>query len=150
MVMDIRKIQKLIKLIVDKDIGEIEIRKGDESVRISRQVSALPAQSYVAPIMPTASMPHKVEEEKTKAQEKIEEGHVVKSPMVGTVYLSKTPGAEPFVSVGQHVETGSVLCLVEAMKMYNQILADRSGKISARLVENGQPVEFDQPLFIIE
>lgn len=149
MVMDIRKIQKLIKLIVEKDITEIEIKKGDESVRINRQSFAQPSHGIVAPVMPVAPMPHK-EDEKTKPSEKIQTGHIIKSPMVGTVYLSKTPGAEPFVTVGQHVEAGTVLCLVEAMKMYNQIEADKSGKISARLIENGQPVEYDQPLFIIE
>lgn len=149
--MDIRKIKKLIDLIDETGVSEIEIREGEESVRISRQFSAQIAPAMT--VMPTAPMPIAKPEE----AEKIEKAkpataptHTLKSPMVGTVYLSASPGAKPFVEVGQRVEAGAVLCLIEAMKMYNQIEADKTGVISARLIENGQPVEYDQPLFIIE
>lgn len=150
--MDIRKVKKLIDLIDETGVAEIEIREGEESVRISRQFNSMPAG--MTPMMPVAPMPAaKAEEvaEKPKAAPVVRPaGHTVKSPMVGTAYLSSTPGAKPFVEVGQHIEAGTVICLIEAMKMYNQIEADKAGVISARLIENGQPVEYDQPLFIIE
>ena len=153
--MDIRKIKKLIDLIDETGVSEIEIKEGEESVRISRQFIQ-PAQmmSYAQPMpMAPAPMPAaaagKTEDEPAKTALK-RDAHAVKSPMVGTVYLSSAPGAKPFVEIGEQVEAGTVLCVIEAMKMYNQIEADKAGIISARMVENGQPVEYDQPLFIIE
>lgn len=154
--MDIRKVKKLIELIDETGVDEIEISEGEESVRIRRGGAVSTIVTPVSPVMPTAPLPTKTEEtEKPKtatsqpAKTAIE-SHTVKSPMVGTVYLAPSPGAKPFVEVGQRIEVGTVICMIEAMKMYNQIEADKAGVISARLVENGQPVEYDQPLFIIE
>lgn len=153
--MDIRKIRKLIELIDETGVAEIEIREGEESVRISRKYVATVAEPTVTLAAPAAQIQQAaaapaapVAEEKPKPAPVT--GHTVKSPMVGTAYLSSSPGSKPFVEVGQHVEVGTTLCIVEAMKMYNPIESDKAGKISARLIENGQPVEYDQPLFIIE
>ena len=147
--MDIRKIKKLIDLIDETGVSEIEIKEGEESVRISRQFAPHPAA--MTPVMPVAPMPTATKpEEAEKPKPVAATGHTLKSPMVGTIYLSPSPGAKPFVEVGQHIEAGTVICLIEAMKMYNQIEADKAGVVSARLIENGQPVEYDQPLFIIE
>lgn len=147
--MDIRKIKKLIELINETGIGEIEVTSGEESVRISRSAPAggapLAAPQPVAIQAPVAA-PTSVAP--VAAAEP--DGHQLRSPMVGTAYLSATPGDPPFVKVGQHVNVGDTLCLIEAMKMFNKIEADKAGVISARLVENEQPVEFDQPLFIID
>ena len=154
--MDIRKVKKLIELIDETGVFEIEIKEGEESVRISRGSGAAPVmmqapQAMAMPVPAPAAMPAPAAEAPTAAVASSDDNkHKVKSPMVGTVYLSPTPGASPFVEVGQTVEEGETLCLVEAMKMFNQIEADRSGKITARLIDNGAPVEFDQPLFIIE
>jgi len=144
--MDIRKIKKLIDLIEESDIAEIEISEGEESVRISRYSSA-PVQYAPAPaaplqiaVTPAAAAP---------VEEKVS-GHVVKSPMVGTFYRSASPGSEAFVQIGQSVSVGQTLCIIEAMKILNQIESDKSGKIKQVLVENGHPVEYGQPLFIIE
>jgi acetyl-CoA carboxylase biotin carboxyl carrier protein len=158
---DIRKIKKLIELINETGVGEIEVKSGEESVRISRmpsQTGMMPMVQMTAAAAPSSasSTTHteqpaatsKLSSTKT-ASEQIE-GHAVKAPMVGTVYLSATPGAKPFVDIGQHVTVGDTICLIEAMKMFNKIEADKSGVISARLVENEQPVEFDQPLYIID
>lgn len=139
--MDIRKIKKLIEIIEESDIAELEISEGEESVRISRYsspppVAAAPAPAVAAPTAPAA-------EEKTA-------GHVVKSPMVGTFYRSSSPGAKPFVEIGQSVDVGDTLCIIEAMKILNQIEADKSGTVTQVLVEDAQPVEYNQPLFIIE
>lgn len=147
--MEISKIKELIDLINETGVAEIEIREGEESVRITRQVSAPIAQAIYPPpqeqiLASTEEMPEKV-----AAEEGIT-GHVVHSPMVGTMYLAPSPGADSFVEVGQAVKVGDTLCIIEAMKMFNQIEADKAGKVKARLVENGQPVEYDQPLFIIE
>lgn len=158
--MDIRKIRKLIELINETGVAEIEVHEDKESVRISRYANA-PAQSapvvYAPPAMAAAGAPQSpVAQEQlappTTAAKEAQpiKGHTVKSPMVGTVYLAPTPGEKPFVEVGQRIEVGDVLCLIEAMKMYNQIESDKSGVVSARLVDNESPVEFDQPLFIIE
>ncbi|SMF96733.1 acetyl-CoA carboxylase biotin carboxyl carrier protein [Methylomagnum ishizawai] len=156
--MDIRKIKKLIEMIGESDIAEIEIREGEESVRISRQGSqvAAPPQfvSMMQPGMPIAYQPPPApavapEAPATGEGDRIT-GHIVRSPMVGTFYRSPTPGAKSFVEVGQLVETGETLCIIEAMKILNQIEADKSGKITKVLVENAQPVEYNQPLFIIE
>lgn len=151
--MDIRKIRKLIELINETGVGEIEVKSGEESVRISRQAS-----QSTAPVVTTPPLPAPVASSQTTtvAQEKKQtpachtDGHAIKSPMVGTVYLSATPGQKPFVEVGQQVSVGDTLCLIEAMKMFNKIEADKSGVISARLIENEQPVEYDQTLFIID
>ncbi len=147
--MDMRKIKKLIELIQSTGVAEIEIREGEESVRITREVNkatsvimAAPPAAAPAAEIPAASKPEAAAPEKDK--------HTVKAPMVGTVYLSATPGSKPFVEIGQTVKTGDVICLIEAMKMFNQIEADKSGVITARLVDNGTPVEFNQPLFTIE
>jgi acetyl-CoA carboxylase biotin carboxyl carrier protein len=157
MAIDMRTIKKLIELVTkDPTLGEIEIKEGDKSIRVSRQSSTLSpplptvTHHYITPtgqeLASTSDLSGKVEKKETQEIK----GHLVKSPMVGTVYLSPTPGAKPFIEVGQRVEVGHVLCLIEAMKMFNQIEADKSGVISARLIDNEQPVEYDQPLFIIE
>jgi acetyl-CoA carboxylase biotin carboxyl carrier protein len=157
--MDIRKIKKLIELIQETGVAEIEIHEGEESVRISRvgnpapmvhaaqpivhHVQAAPAASAVPAMAPAAAAAPA--EQATSAAI-----HSVKAPMVGTVYLSPSPGAKAFIEVGQKVKVGTVLCLIEAMKMFNQIEADKAGTITAILVENGNPVEFNQPLVVIE
>ncbi|AMK75676.1 MULTISPECIES: acetyl-CoA carboxylase biotin carboxyl carrier protein [Methylomonas] len=144
--MDIRKIKKLIDLIEESDIAEIEIREGEESVKISRYSAAAPVQ-YAAPVAaPIAAAPVVAA---APVEEKVS-GHVVKSPMVGTFYRSASPGSAAFVEIGQSVSNGQTLCIIEAMKILNQIEADKSGKIKQILVENGHPVEYGQPLFIIE
>ncbi|WP_430010436.1 acetyl-CoA carboxylase biotin carboxyl carrier protein [Methylophaga lonarensis] len=153
--MDIRKIKKLIDLIQESDVSEIEISEGEESVRISRHSSA-PAQpvSYhipaAAPAAPAVSSAPASVEAAPVAAAGPDLSNAVRSPMVGTFYRSASPEAPAFVEVGQKVSVGDVICIVEAMKMFNQIEADRSGTIKAILVENGQPVEYDEPLFIIE
>ncbi|MCX7121529.1 MAG: acetyl-CoA carboxylase biotin carboxyl carrier protein [Gammaproteobacteria bacterium] len=147
--MDTRKIRKLIELVKETGIGELEVKSGDDSVRISCHTNAIPTytQHIAAPAV-IAPAPISIEASAPKHVQP--DGHHVKSPMVGTVYLSGTPGNPPFVAVGQKVKAGDTLCIIEAMKMFNKIEADASGIISARLVENAQPVEYDQPLFIIE
>jgi acetyl-CoA carboxylase biotin carboxyl carrier protein len=145
--MDIRKIRKLIELIDETGVAEIEIREGEESVRINRYGTP-PPQHAVVPTTVVAA-PAAAPSPAAEAPQKIT-GHTVKSPMVGTMYIAASPTAKPFVQVGQKVKAGDVLCIVEAMKMLNQIESDKSGTVTARLVENGQPVEFDQALFIIE
>lgn len=155
--MDIRKVKKLIELIEDSDVAEIEIKEGEESVRISRSSSAAPPAAYAgmhypmppapAPAAPAAAA------EPTAAEPAAEEelkGHVIHSPMVGTFYRASSPGAKPFVEVGDTVSSGETLCIIEAMKILNQIEADTSGKVTRILVDNGQPVEYNQPLFVIE
>ena len=143
--MDIRKIKKLIEIIEESDIAELEIKEGEESIRISRY-SAAPAQvAYApAPAVQAAAVVTAI-----PAEEKIT-GHVVKSPMVGTFYRSASPGTKVFVEVGQAVLAGDTLCIIEAMKILNQIEADKSGVVTQILVENAEPVEYGQPLFIIE
>ena len=146
--MDIRKVKKLIELLEESQIAEIEIHEGEESVRISRLQAAAPVAAapvaYAAPA-PAAAAPA----ETAPAEPAKPEGHTVTSPMVGTFYEASSPGAKPFVEIGQQVNVGDTLCIIEAMKMLNQIEADKAGTISARLVENGQPVEFGQSLFVI-
>ncbi|AEG00161.1 acetyl-CoA carboxylase biotin carboxyl carrier protein [Methylomonas methanica] len=147
--MDIRKIKKLIDLIEESDIAEIEISEGEESVRISRY-SAAPVQYAAAPVAAAApAAPVAAAVAAAPAEEKVS-GHVVKSPMVGTFYRSASPGSPSFVEIGQSVSVGQTLCIIEAMKILNQIEADKSGKIKQILVENAHPVEYGQPLFIIE
>ncbi len=155
--MDIRKVKKLIELLESSDIAEIEIKEGEESVRISRASSPPQAPIYMhapappapaaapAPVAP-APAPAAAPKEAAKAAIR---GNVIKSPMVGTFYRSPSPSSPVFVEVGQHVKAGDVVCIVEAMKMMNQIEADHSGVVEAILVEDGQPVEFDQPLITI-
>lgn len=149
--MDIRKIKKLIELVEESGISELEISEGEESVRISRAVAAMTQIQQSAPIAAPPVIAHVAVPEATKSQEsEVVSGHIVKSPMVGSFYRAPSQDAAPFVEVGQTVKQGDVLCIIEAMKMMNQIESDYSGIVKAILVENGQPVEFDQPLFIIE
>lgn len=147
--MDIRKIKKLIELLEESGIAEIEIAEGEESVRITRELKssvAAPVQYAAPPPVAAAPVTAPVSEE----NETVPTGHQIKSPMVGTLYEAPSPGAAPFVEVGKQVKAGDTLCIIEAMKMLNQIESDKSGVVKAVLVDNGQPVEFDQPLFIIE
>ena len=150
--MDIRKVKKLIELLEESNINEIEIKEGEESVRISRngaQPQAMaPAPVYTAPVAPPAAAPAPAATPATPAAT-AESGHLLRSPMVGTFYRFPSPTSASFVEVGQTVKAGDIVCIIEAMKMMNQIEADKSGTISAILVENGHPVEFDQPLFSI-
>jgi len=150
--MDIRKIKKLIELIEESDVEEIEINEGEESVRISRRSknAAAPAPMYAAPaaLAPVAAAPVAAAPVEPEAPS-VPAGHSVNSPMVGTFYRSPAPGAAAFAEVGQTVSVGDTICIVEAMKMMNQIEADKGGVVKAILVEDGEPVEFDQPLVII-
>lgn len=143
--MDLRKIKKLIDLLNANAIGEIEVKSGDESVRISKQSSANTAPATYQITTPTAdaSNPSPDHEDDTP------HGTIEHSPMVGTVYLAKTPGAKPFVEIGQKIKQGDTLCIIEAMKVFNPIKASQSGTIEARLVDDGQPVEFNDALFSI-
>ncbi|GAB3281889.1 acetyl-CoA carboxylase biotin carboxyl carrier protein [Parahaliea aestuarii] len=155
--MDIRKVKKLIELLEESNIDEIEIKEGEESVRISRnsgqQMIAPPGYAMHPAPMPAAAPPPSpapaAAAEPAADAAPVPSGHIVTSPMVGTFYRSPTPTAAPFAEVGQTVKAGDVLCIVEAMKMMNQIEADKSGTIGEILVENGEPVEFEQPLFTI-
>ncbi len=150
--MDIRKIKKLIELLEESSLTEMEIVEGEESVRLVRggsQVQAVPmmAPQIVAPA--SAALAPPLIEQRKEDDSQMPAGEVVLSPMVGTFFAASGPGAEPFVSMGQRVGVGDTLCIIEAMKMFNQIESDVSGTIVAILVENGQPVEYDQPLFVI-
>jgi acetyl-CoA carboxylase biotin carboxyl carrier protein len=152
--MDLRKIKKLIELLEESGIDELEIKEGEESVRISRnrgptgpvtyQMAApVAAAPVAAPAAPAAAPADAGKDDARRS------GHALRSPMVGTFYRSPSPGSPVFVEVGSTVKVGDVICIIEAMKMMNQITADKAGKVEAILVENGQPVEFDQPLFTI-
>ncbi len=150
--MDLRKLKKLIDLVQESGIAELEITEGEEKVRITHTFAA-PAiyapqmmPTYALPGMPPAAAPAAPA---PAAEPAVPEGHVVKSPMVGTLYRAPSPGAKTFVEVGQTVNSGDTLCIIEAMKLMNEIEADHSGVIKAILVENGQPVEYGEPLFII-
>ena len=148
--MDIRKVKKLIELLEESNIDELEIHEGEESVRISRHGSQ-PAV-YSAPIAapaPAAVAPTTVPEVASVEVAVASTGHAIKSPMVGTFYKSPSPGAAAFIEVGQTVKVGDVVCIIEAMKMMNQIEADKSGVVEAILVDDSDPVEFDQPLITI-
>lgn len=149
--MDIRKIKKLIELLDETGISEIEIKEGEESLRLSRYHHPvephrpMPVQTFTSaspPSVSVAASEHKPAETSS--------AHKVRSPMVGTMYASPSPDAAPFITVGQSVKVGDTLCIIEAMKMFNEIEADRAGTITAVLVANGDPVEYDQPLFTIE
>lgn len=140
--MDIRKVKKLIELMEASDINEIEIKEGEESVRIARGVKAsAPQVTADSMIEPTP---------KAEKSPVAPSGHIVSAPMVGTFYRASSPGSPPFTAVGERVKEGDTLCIIESMKMMNQIKADRAGKIEAILVDNETPVEFDQPLFTIQ
>lgn len=152
--MDIRKIKKLIELLEDSGISELEITEGEESVRISRHAPApqyAPVQYAPAPQHhPLAPTPAAAPAAETAEAPKAISGQVVKSPMVGSFYCASSPTAKAFVEVGQTVQVGDTLCIVEAMKMMNQIQSDKAGVVKEILLKNGEPVEFDQPLFVIE
>ena len=156
--MDIRKIKRLIELLEESGINEIEIKEGEESVRISRGGTAtmpMMQQHYAVPAPMPATAPAMESaggagNAAAAAPPPAPEGQSLRSPMVGTFYRAPSPGAKPFVEEGQRVKAGDPLCIIEAMKMLNQIEADTDGVVTTILVENGQPVEFDQPLFIIE
>lgn len=158
--MDIRKIKKLIELLEESNVEELEIKEGEESVRISRgsrTVAQHAAPTYFAPpaVAPVMSAPAAEPASPAAAaaapasDAQPSNGHSVKSPMVGTFYRSSSPGGAPFVEVGKKVNAGDTLCIIEAMKMMNQIQADKSGVVESIMVEDGEPVEFDQPLVII-
>ena len=148
--MDIRKVKKLIELLEESGVAEIEIKEGEESVRISRATMPMaPAPLQYAPA-PAALAPAAAVAEEVPAAAAQPSGHQVKSPMVGTFYRSPSPGTAVFTEIGDKVKVGDTLCIIEAMKMMNQIEADASGTIKAILIDDGEPVEFDEPLFIIE
>ncbi|HHC73095.1 MAG TPA: acetyl-CoA carboxylase biotin carboxyl carrier protein [Thiotrichales bacterium] len=153
--MDIRKVKKLIELLEESGVAEIEIHEGEESVRISRYGTTAPPPPPPAPVAAAPAPAAPAAAEPSPAVEEEEEGglppgHVVASPMVGTFYRAPSPSTPPFVEVGQRVNKGDTLCIIEAMKMFNQIESDASGTVVAILVENGQPVEYGEPLFVIE
>ena len=153
--MDIRKIKKLIELLEESGIAEIEIKEGEEAVRISRMPTGVHAmQTYAMPMSapmaaPAAAAPAAAAAE-TPAPRPRPNEHVVTAPMVGTFYASPSPGAKAFVEIGDEVKVGQTLCIIEAMKMMNQIESDKAGRITSIMAQNGDPVEFGQPLFIIE
>ncbi|SEP10792.1 acetyl-CoA carboxylase biotin carboxyl carrier protein [Aquisalimonas asiatica] len=157
--MDIRKIKRLIELLEESGINEIEIKEGEESVRISRggaesmpqmMPQAAPQQVPAAAPAPQAPAAPAADAGESAGDSDVPDGHSVRSPMVGTFYRAPAPGAKPFVEVGQQVKVGDTLCIIEAMKMLNQIEADKAGTVAAIVLEDGQPVEYDQPLFIIQ
>jgi acetyl-CoA carboxylase biotin carboxyl carrier protein len=153
--MDLRKLKTLIDLVQQSGIAELEITEGEERVRISRGVpgsQAAPVQAYTIPVAPVpvaAGAPAAPQAEPEAAAPPAPEGHVIRSPMVGTFYRSSAPGAKAFVEIGQAVKAGDTLCIVEAMKLLNEIDSDQDGVVKAVLVENGQPVEYGEPLFIL-
>lgn len=149
--MDIKKIKQLVEIISNSDIAELEICEGEDSIRISRYSAApvVTAMAAPAPVMTAAPALSSAPAAAVAVEEKIT-GHIVRSPMVGSFYRAATPTATPFVEVGQSVVQGQTLCIIEAMKILNQIESDKTGVVKKILVENGQPVEYDQPLFIIE
>jgi acetyl-CoA carboxylase biotin carboxyl carrier protein len=150
--MDIRKVKKLIELLEESGISELEISEGEESVRISRhprmgmQVAATQSVPHMHAAPAGAAMPATSAGERAPRNDE----HTVTSPMVGTYYASASPGAKPFVEIGSEIKVGQILCIIEAMKMMNQIESDKEGRVTAMLAKNGEPVEFGQPLFIIE
>jgi acetyl-CoA carboxylase biotin carboxyl carrier protein len=161
--MDIRKIKKMIELLEESGIAEIEIKEGEETLRIARVLPGQPTTTYVAAPMHAPQMiaaaPPALAAETTPAEAPEKSGgplragvgeHIVTAPMVGTYYSAPTPGAKQFVELGDAVEVGQVLCIIEAMKMMNQIESEKAGKVKAIMVKNGEPVEFGQPLFIIQ
>ena len=155
--MDLRKIKKLIDILEESNLAELEIKEGEEIVRLSRMPKgmiaaapvAAPAVRYDAPVAAAPAAAAAAPAASAPSGEALPDGHVVKSPMVGTFYASANPDSPPFVKVGQSVKAGETIGIIEAMKMFNQIEADASGTVVAILVENGQPVEFDEPMFVI-
>ncbi|HYG13227.1 MAG TPA: acetyl-CoA carboxylase biotin carboxyl carrier protein [Methylophilaceae bacterium] len=150
--MDLRKLKKLIDLVEESGISELELTEGEEKVRISRNLPQATTMQFAAPYMMNPNMPAApapAAAASTEAAAPVVEGHVVKSPMVGTFYRSPSPDAKSFVDAGTSVAVGDTLCIIEAMKLLNEIEADHAGVIKAILVENGQPVEYGEPLFII-
>lgn len=153
--MDIRKVKKLIELLEESGIAEIEISEGEESVRISRYPTGYaappPAVHYAAPAPATPHAAAPIQPQPAPAPAAPSKtDHTVTAPMVGTFYAAPAPGAKPFIDIGSEVNVGDTLCIIEAMKMMNQIESDKAGRVTAVLVKNGDPVEFGQPLFIIE
>jgi len=151
--MDIRKVKKLIELLEESGIAEIEIKEGEESVRISRMPTGAAVPQYIAAPAPVAAAPAAAPAAaaapSAHARRKDDE-NIVPAPMVGTYYSAASPTAKPFVAIGDEVKEGQVLCIIEAMKMMNQIESDRSGRVTAIMAKNGEAVEFGQPLFVIE
>lgn len=148
--MDLRKLKKLIDLVEESGITELEVSEGEEKVRIAKHPSVSPQQTYMLPqaapvAAPAVSAPAATVAEKSD----LPEGEVIKSPMVGTFYRSASPDSDPFVEIGSVVKSGQTLCIVEAMKLLNEIESDHAGTVKAILVENGQPVEYGEPLFIV-
>ena len=153
--MDLRKIKKLMELLEESGIAEIEVKEGEESIKLSRNISSssMPIQQVIQPsVVPSQPSPIQQSPENINATEssKSEKRNTVNSPMVGTFYASASPESKPFVTVGQSIKKGDTLCILEAMKMMNQVQAEADGKIVEILVDNAEPVEFDQPLFVIE
>lgn len=158
--MDLRKLKKLIELVEESSIAELEITEGEEKVRISKSGSGVQNYAFMPPAMQSIIAPAANQTSPVKTEEAAEvtasvksalpEGHVVKSPMVGTFYRSSSPGASAFVEIGQTVKAGDTLCIIEAMKLLNEIESDKNGVIKAILLENGQPVEYGEPLFVIQ
>jgi len=152
--MDLRKIKKLIELLEESNLSEIEIHEGEESVRLTRPGAAAPVAAAPAPQPPGTATPTKESDSGSgsgpeSGGDELPDGEIVRSPMVGTFYDAPNPDSDPFVKEGQRVSKGETLCLIEAMKMFNQIESEYNGTVAAILVESGQPVEFDQPLFVI-
>lgn len=150
--MDLRKLKKLIDLVQESGISELEVTEGEEKVRIAKHYGAVaaPQQYYAAPpAMPAPNGAPTASTVNLDDEDDFPEGHVLKSPMVGTFYRSPSPGAEAFVQIGQTVKQGETICIIEAMKLLNEIEADASGVIKAILLDNGEPVEFGEPLFVI-
>ncbi|MDR2014737.1 MAG: acetyl-CoA carboxylase biotin carboxyl carrier protein [Azoarcus sp.] len=152
--MDLRKLKKLLDLTQESGISELEITEGEEKVRIVNKYPAnaqigIPAPAYIPAPLPVAAAPEASAKENGDASSALPPGHVLKSPMVGTFYRATAPGADPMTEVGKSVKLGDRLCIIEAMKLMNEIEADAAGTVKAILVENGQPVEFGQPLFVI-
>jgi acetyl-CoA carboxylase biotin carboxyl carrier protein len=150
--MDIRKVKKLIELLEESGIAELEISEGEESVRISRHPRTAPPAAPPAPQAPLVAAPPAPRLPATAAGEHKprNDDQTITSPMVGTYYSASAPGAKPFVEVGMEIKVGQILCIIEAMKMMNQIESDKAGRVTAVLAKNGEPVEFGQPLFVIE
>jgi acetyl-CoA carboxylase biotin carboxyl carrier protein len=156
--MDIRKIKKLIELLEESGIAEIEIKEGEEALRISRMptgtaahalpaMGSLPLSAPLAAPAPAATAPRAAEPAAAKAKPN---EHVITAPMVGTFYAAASPGAKPFIEIGDEIKVGQVLCIIEAMKMMNQIESDKAGRVTSIMARNGDPVEFGQPLFVVE
>lgn len=146
--MDLRKLKKLIDLVQESGISELEITEGEEKVRIAKQVGVAAPAAYLAPAA-AAAPPPAADSARLSAAPALPAGDVIKSPMVGTFYRASSPGAKPLIEVGQSITAGERLCIIEAMKLMNEIESELTGVVKAVLVENGQPVEYGQPLFVI-